>query len=166
MKKVLSYLNYIEEVLLVVLFICMTIVCFMQVICRYVLKSSLIWSEEFLRACLVWTSCLGISCAYKRHAHLGVDFFMNLLPKKAQKGFGLIAYIISFIFMVLLIKIGYDFTTFQIAANRMTTSLHVSQAVVTAAIPVSGALSCIRILQTICKDYIFSLKNGKEEGVQ
>lgn len=163
MKKILYYLTKTEEGVLVAIFIAMTIVCFLQVIFRFVLEASLVWSEEFLRAGLMWSSCLGISCAYNRYAHLGVDFFVNLLPEKAQKIFTLISYLISLVFLVLLIKNGYDFTAFQLSVHRMTTSLNIPQACITAAIPVSGVLSCIHIVEHIIEDYILAGKTESKE---
>ena len=152
MKKFLSYLNRIEEVGLVILFAAMTVVCFLQVIFRYCLQASLVWSEEFLRACFVWSSCLGISYAFKLYAHLGVDFFVNLLPEKVKKAVALVSYVVCIVFLAVLIKIGYDFVLYQIETSRMTTSLGIPQAVITAAIPISGILGCIRVVQVILKD--------------
>lgn len=158
MKKAVVTLNRVEEIGLVLIFTAMTIVCCLQVIFRYCLKSSLVWSEEFLRACFVWLSCLGISYAFKLYAHLGVDFFVNLFPVKWKKGIALVSYIICICFLVILVKIGYDFVIYQIETNRMTTSLGIPQAVVTAAIPISSALGCIRIVQVIWHDYIYHKK--------
>ena len=154
MKKILSYLDKTEYVLLAFLFATMSILCVMQVFFRYFLRLSLPWAEEMMRGVFVWASCIGISEAFKRYAHLGVDFFVNLFNDKIKNGIRLVAYIICAIFFVALIKIGSDFTILQINQHRMMTSMPVSQAVVTVAIPICGVLSLIRVIEIILRDFL------------
>jgi len=51
----------------------MSILVAVQVFCRYVLNSSLFWSEELARYMLVWISFFGATVAYYRNLHPGVD---------------------------------------------------------------------------------------------
>lgn len=58
----------------------MTIVVWMQVFLRYVVKGSLPWSEELARYLMVWSACLAGSVALRQNAHAAVGYFRDLLP--------------------------------------------------------------------------------------
>ena len=57
MKKVNEYL---EEIILVVLLICMTLILGLQIVSRYVFRNSLSWSEELVRYMFVWSTFIGV----------------------------------------------------------------------------------------------------------
>ena len=78
-------LNRITECFLVMIGMTMALVTGFQVFSRYVLNHSLFWSEEVGRICLVWISFLGASAAYKRRAHIGMDFMVVRLPHKTRR---------------------------------------------------------------------------------
>lgn len=52
---------------------------------RYFLKRPLYWSEEVATGLFVWTVFIGSAYAYRKHAHLGVDILINILPEKIRK---------------------------------------------------------------------------------
>ena len=55
MKKILHYLDeYLEEILMVIFLIAMTLIMGIQVFSRYVLGMSLSWSEEITRYLFIW----------------------------------------------------------------------------------------------------------------
>ncbi|WP_308215409.1 TRAP transporter small permease subunit [Sinobaca sp. H24] len=67
--KVLRYLDeHLEEVLLVIFTLTMVIVIGLQVFMRFVLSSSLGWSEELARYCFIWLVYIGISYGVKNNA--------------------------------------------------------------------------------------------------
>jgi TRAP-type C4-dicarboxylate transport system permease small subunit len=59
-----------------------TIVVNANVLMRYFLKRPLYWSEEVATGLFVWTVFIGSAYAYRKHAHLGVDILINILPEK------------------------------------------------------------------------------------
>ena len=62
MKKVLHWLDEnLEEFLLVVFLIAMTLIMGIQVLSRYVLGQSLSWSEEITRYLFIWSVFLSVS---------------------------------------------------------------------------------------------------------
>ncbi len=67
MKKVFVWLNdSLEEFLMVVSLILMTLIMGIQVFSRYVLGASLSWSEELTRYIFVWAGFLSVSFCTKR----------------------------------------------------------------------------------------------------
>ena len=62
MKKTLHWLDEnLEEFILVVFLIAMTLIMGIQVFCRYVLGMSLSWSEELTRYLFIWSGFLSVS---------------------------------------------------------------------------------------------------------
>src|ERR1035437_10938826 len=51
-----------------------------QVVARYLIGSSLIWSEELSRYALIWSAMVGSAVAYQRGAHIAVTVLVDLLP--------------------------------------------------------------------------------------
>lgn len=109
-----------------------------QVFSRYALNHSLFWSEEVGRICLVWITFLGGSAAYKRHAHIGVDFFVKRLTVNLQKGCTVGVLLLSLIFFSILMIFGFHFAWF-VSAQR-TTALGLPLAFPYLVIPLGGGL--------------------------
>lgn len=55
-----------------------------QVFCRYALNSSLSWSEELAKYLFVWMTFIGGALCFRDKLHIGVDYFISLLPKQLQ----------------------------------------------------------------------------------
>jgi TRAP-type transport system small permease protein len=118
-----------------------------QVFSRYVLNHSLFWSEEVGRICLVWITFLGGSAAYRRHAHLGIDFFVNRLPVEVRRASEILVLLLSLIFFAVLLVYGSLFVWFVSA--QKTAALGLPSAVPYLVIPVGGGLfllHCVRHL--------------------
>jgi TRAP-type C4-dicarboxylate transport system permease small subunit len=62
----------------------MTVTVGLQVICRYILRNPLLWTEELARYLLIWMVFIGASCIIKKWDNIYVDFFINMLKKKSQ----------------------------------------------------------------------------------
>ncbi len=99
MNRFFSLIDRTVEIIIIVSFISMVIVGGMQVVCRYGLKNSLSWSEEFQKFMHIWIIFLAIPLAYKKNAHIGMkvifdklnpnaQYFMNLLFDVLWLGFG------------------------------------------------------------------------------
>jgi len=67
-----------EEYFIASLMAAMTIVNFVNVFVRYVLKSNLPWALEFTVISFAWIIFLGAAWGIKAGAHIGVDTVLNL----------------------------------------------------------------------------------------
>jgi TRAP-type C4-dicarboxylate transport system permease small subunit len=84
-SRLSHWLNRITEVICSFILLAMVLVVTLQVICRYLLGSSLTWSEELARYSLVWLTFLGAGIAMKRGAHMGLQILEKALSQKAQR---------------------------------------------------------------------------------
>lgn len=80
MKVLDAVLLGIEETLLKALFIILPLLCFLQVMSRFVLYFPVPWSEEAMRVLFMWATFIGASLAVRRGAHLSVTALVNALP--------------------------------------------------------------------------------------
>ncbi len=62
----------------------MSIIIFIQVVCRYVFQNSLTWSEEMARYMFVWLVYFSVSYTARREKHIRIDAAINIYPKKAR----------------------------------------------------------------------------------
>lgn len=82
MKKVLFWLDeHIEEMLGTILLGAVTILIVLGVFCRYVLNSSLPWSDELARYCFVWSVFVGMGLAVKKDSNMKIDILELAVPK-------------------------------------------------------------------------------------
>ena len=51
-----------------------------QVVWRYVLGDSLVWSEEVARYALIWSSMIGAAVAYRQGGHVAITNLVDRLP--------------------------------------------------------------------------------------
>jgi TRAP-type C4-dicarboxylate transport system permease small subunit len=57
-----------------------------EVFFRYVLNSSIYFSEELSRFCFIWAGFLGASLALREGRHIGVTLLVERLPPGARAG--------------------------------------------------------------------------------
>jgi TRAP-type C4-dicarboxylate transport system permease small subunit len=85
MSKLWTGLDRAIETLLFICFVAIVIVGTLQVFNRFVLNMALSWSEEFQRYGHIWLVYLAIPVAYRRGAHIGLDFLQQMLGPNARK---------------------------------------------------------------------------------
>ena len=103
-KRLLTFLEYVLEVITLVGFIGMFLSTGGQVLFRYALRISVPWTEELARILFILTMFLGIAIAIREREHIVVDFLFKKLPIRFQ-AIGLIVFNIAiFIFLCFLAR--------------------------------------------------------------
>ncbi len=89
--KALRFLDEnIEKMLCVIALALMSAVIVAQVFCRYVLNSSLSWSEELARYLFIWMIYIGISYGVKLDKHICVDAVYTFAPKSIKRYYAIV----------------------------------------------------------------------------
>lgn len=91
LKKIL---NQLEEGIISLLLVAMTIEVFVEVIMRYVFNTGLLWGTELTLLLSAWMVLFGASYGVKVGSHIGVDAVTRLLSPTARR-------VVSFISVVL-----------------------------------------------------------------
>ncbi|WP_020410763.1 TRAP transporter small permease [Hahella ganghwensis] len=84
-------INRLEESVLCVLLVAMTLLVFFETLLRFGFNTGLLWAEEATLYLGAWMVLFGASYGVKVNAHIGVDAFVKLLPDGPRRGAGIIA---------------------------------------------------------------------------
>jgi len=144
MKRIIEHA---EEGLMVFLMAVMTVIAFVNVFTRYVIRYSFAFTEELVVSLFVWLTLLGTSIAFRQGAHLGFSFIVERSPKPVQRAAIWLSAALGVVLFGFLIYFGIG----QIRSERMlgttSESLAIPQWWYTAGIPVIGLLIIARILE-------------------
>lgn len=83
-KKVLSFLNRLEEILLDSFLILMVLLGLLQILFRNVLSIGLYWIDPLLRHLVLWVALLGASAATRENRHIAIDLFSGRLGPRSR----------------------------------------------------------------------------------
>jgi len=150
LKRFLKFLDeHAEEIALVILMACMSVIIGVQVFMRYVMKSSLSWSEEIARYMFIWLIYIGISYGVKTDRHINVDAVRRILPKKINAIVSAISDLIFLLFSIIVVAAGMKVATKIFMSGQRTPALQIPMGLIYMAVPVGFTLVTIRLLQKI-----------------
>jgi TRAP-type C4-dicarboxylate transport system permease small subunit len=151
MKKKILKANSID-LLLGILLCLIVILIFIQVLFRYLLNNSLNWTEELAKYLFIWMIFIGAACVFKDKIHIGVDFFVSLLPLKYQRYMHVVDLVLITLFSACSAVIGYMWTIDVWGTLSPALELPIAL-LLYAAFPTSSAIICILgIMQLAHKD--------------
>lgn len=157
-SKLLNKINSLVEWIVSVMLVIMVIVVFLQVIFRFIIQSSLSWSEEMARYLLVWISFLGASIGVKKKAHIGVEAVTMFLPDKIKKIVALIANLSAMVFFIVIIVWGYKILS--IVSNQVSPAMEIPMSIPYSALSTSGVLMLLYSIENFIKTFK-ALKGGE-----
>ena len=103
------FVNELEETVIALLLVVMTLITFTNVILRYGFNTGLIWGLEMVTFLFAWLVLFGASYAVKVTAHLGVDVIVNLFGPRGRKVFALLGGTICIGYAFLVFKGSWDY---------------------------------------------------------
>ncbi len=112
--KVTKVIDKAEDICLVVMFALMVFFIFLQVIMRFVVGHSLVWSEELGKFIFVWLSWLGISIGERRNEHIKITLLTDRFSPKWQKVFEIVAYLVLLVILGVIIYYSVILVEFQV----------------------------------------------------
>ena len=131
-----------ETAVIILLVALLTAVTFAQVVTRYLLGDSLIWSEEAARYLFVWVSMIGAALALREGGHFGLDLLIRPMPR-LKPILGPLVTLVMVVFLVILLKTGIDETRLAAMQFAMTFQMRMQWAYL--ALPVGAGLMLFHI---------------------
>lgn len=147
----MHFLNKLEETLLALLLVSMTLVTFSQVVARSVFNSGATWALELTQYLFAWLVLLGMSYGVRVNAHIGVDAFVRLFPAVWQRFFGVLTALLGILYCILFF-IGasrYVYTIYGL--NIHSEDLPIPQWIPYLILPVGLALLALRLIYVVYK---------------
>jgi TRAP-type C4-dicarboxylate transport system permease small subunit len=131
----------VSLVLCGIILIAMVLIAALGIVFRFVLNSSLAWSEELDAYLFIWLTCLGAGAGIRLRAHPEVRIVVDRLPQHLQKYLSLMAYaIVLTLGVVILVNGG---SMIGLMGAETATSLPVSMVYPYLAVPVGGVVLII-----------------------
>jgi TRAP-type transport system small permease protein len=140
-------LTWLVERMLIILSILISVVVFLQVLFRYLLRQPLFWSEELPRYLLIWMSFLAAALAQKHDAHINITLCLAPLSTRARQVLKILTDAVILAFFWVLIYSGGLVTS--ITAHHRSTALQLPMGLVYAALPVGAILMSLYLVLQI-----------------
>ncbi len=164
MKKVLLWLNdNLEEFLMVVFLGAMTLIMGVQVFSRYVLSTSLSWSEELTRYIFIWAGFLSVSYCTKKCISIKIEQFVAIFPRRGKAIFKVVNHTFELMLFLYLLPFAWKYFLSAIISGQTSPALNLPMYYVQAAPLVSFILVAFRIAQRWWIELNVALGKKKEE---
>ena len=146
-SKLASFFDNFEEYVCAFALIVMTVVTFINVLSRKIPSLNLAFTQELVTTMFVWVCCLAASLAFKTNSHMGFEYLAGKLTGKPKFIHKIIRIAIIIITYSIWIIYGIKMVMGQIETGMLTAVLQMPGWLIGIAIPLSGVLSIIRLLQ-------------------
>ncbi len=162
MKNIIKciYKN-LEEILIVTALLIMVVVMGLQVFSRYILSSSLSWSEELTRYLFIWIGFMSISFCIKCDISIKIDQLLHHLSKSWCSIIKICVYIVEIILFIYLLPFAVSYLRQAVSSGQISPAMGIKMYYLQIAPAVAFSLSIIRIIEKLIKE-ICSMKIGKE----
>jgi TRAP-type C4-dicarboxylate transport system permease small subunit len=117
------------------------VICFVEVILRYVYGDSFPWYDEFVGYLLVWLTFLAAVLAQSHRQHIGIENLLERLPEGRRRVVELLNHSLIFAVHVVLLVYGAQLVARFLSENAIT--LPVPMGIVYSVIPAYAALMLV-----------------------
>ncbi|MEM7545162.1 MAG: TRAP transporter small permease [Pseudomonadota bacterium] len=142
-------LTRLEEVISCLCMGVMVVVIGMQVFNRYILGSSLVWSEELGRFLFIWSVWVGCSLAMRADRHLRVTALSAFSGPRVRFGLEVFAQLATLVFCGIAVVWGTQMILFLMNTGQQAPALEIPIYWVYIALPIGMTLMAIRCLQNL-----------------
>ena len=141
---------FILEWTLCVLLVCIVTVTFLQVVSRYVLQTSLAWTEELARFMFIWLAALGSAYAFKTKSHFLLRFVVDRFSRQSRQ---LIATAVAILVSLFLVVFVWQAALYTLSvSSQKSPGTGLSKAVPASAAVVGGVLMLYYVARNWCEE--------------
>ena len=156
----MKIIDKIEKAVSCVSVAVMAVLVFANVIARYVFNSPLAFSDEIASYLFILMSFMGTAIAARRKAHLGLSIVTDKLSPRGRKYVGVVMYLISAFFCLLIVIFGAQMVMSQIRLSQETATMQWPEWIYGLFVPVGAAFALIAFLEVAVK----MIRNEEEEA--
>jgi len=151
-RPVLFALSHIEEIIVVVCMIGITILTFLAVLTRYVFSFSIIGADELATFMFLWAALFGAAAGFKYNQHGSVPLLANLLPRRTRRVADLAVLLIMAAFFLFLTWYTWLFLAQSFRIGQTSPATGIPVWVVNAGIFTALGLCSLRCLIAVVRD--------------
>lgn len=165
LDKVDNFLAKIENSICCTLMVVMSLIVFLQIICRFC-KFPLVWSEELSRFMFIWLIYISVCVATRRESHLSVDILPLLVKKaKGQIAIKIISNILSMGFFIYVAYFGVGVIQKLIARPQVSAAMQLNMIWAYLGPYVGAGIAVLHYIILIIKEFI-QLFTSNEGGAE
>lgn len=153
-KKIMNALAKFEEYALVVVMVVVTVLTAYNVFSRYVIHSSLSFTEELVIALFVLMTMLGAALCAREGSLVSLTLVYDRLSDKWKKIFTVIVIAVSLFFCFVLVKYGFSKVFTQMKNGSETFSLRWPEWVFTIYLPIGGIFMIIHFIENLIDNLV------------
>lgn len=151
--------NKIEEAILSLLLVSMTLLVFVEVVMRFGFNTGIHWAQEVTLSLAAWFVLFGASYGVKVGCHIGVDVFVKLLPRPIHRALTILAVLLCLGYCGLILWGSITYLELMMRIGVEMEDLPVPKWVPMSILVIGFVLLIIRFLQLL-----WSVVTGKVEG--
>lgn len=159
MKTVWKVFDATLNWILAICVVAITVICLSQIFARFVINSSIPWSDEACRYLFVVTVSLGASVCVRDRSLIAVDLIPQKLKGRFKFYYSLALNILVMCMAYILMVYGYRFA--QMNMKQQSSSIQIPMGVVYLVLSLSGLLIIVSTLRNIVYDFMEDKKKGK-----
>lgn len=133
-----------------------------QVLGRYFIPTSIAWTEETARYCMIWLAFLGASMLVRSNENSSVTFIKDRLPQSIQRGLNLLILTVMLVFMIVIFCISLSQVGYSL--NEISPALRISMFIPKSSILFGSLVVSVQLLWKII-DYVLSMHGGGGNSV-
>ncbi len=157
MKTFLKYLNKVTEWIMFITLFLLVVVCFSQVFARFVLNTSIKWSDEVCRFMFIIFIFLGGIINASENRHTAIDLLVDMVPEKHRDKYKAFLKLISACFCLIFAWAGILWI--QKARTQVAPILRFPMYYLYAFTVISGVLMAVNLFANMIED----LKKARKE---
>lgn len=142
-------IRFFEDWVVILSFMMIVLVTFVNVLSRYIFKASLAFSEEITINLLVVMTMMGAVVGIRLGAHLGFTYLVENAKGQVRRVLLITSTVLIVVFLAVLLIWGGEMVIAQAIRGRATPSLGIPQWLFTLSIPLAGLLGILRSFQTL-----------------
>lgn len=157
--KALKWLDEsLEETLLVILLLLISLAMGAQIIARYVFNSPLTWSEELARFLFIWSGFLSISYCFKRQISIKIEQVVSFLPRRVAAVVKIVEKGTMLVFYIYMVPFAFTYFNNALTSGQLSPAMQIPMYFIYIAPLVGFILSIIRLLQGVVEKTQLILK--------
>jgi len=138
-------MDLLEKIFCIAPIAVMTVLVFISVIYRYVLKNPLGWSEEFTLICMMWSVFGAASYAFHQKINVGVTFLVDRFHGNSRHVIEIVINLITIVFFAVLLYASL--MTLKNVSGKYSMASHIPLVIPYSAIPYGCLTSILRLLE-------------------
>ncbi|NEU31004.1 TRAP transporter small permease [bacterium LRH843] len=146
------WFNAIDDVIATIALVGVIGLTIVNVFTRYVLNHPVQWVEEIAIGLFIWLVFVGVSSTMKRDGHIGVDYFVNKMPRPVRIVSQVIrAVAMYYVLFYVFIYLGLSLVSQ--AADKVTPILTISYQLIDIAVPIGGLLAAVHFTRSLIRTF-------------